>query len=138
MVASAGSRSGCWWASGELFHAACRRSGDRASSRSQQDRRWRAKVEDDVLADAIPREFLVHDNIQSCVAGTVNQLQALVGIFIHHDWHTWNKRENGWHRNGTVIALLQHHQHVFFRGFTTFPPVLRDEDSQFPFPLGLK
>src|SRR2546421_13052002 len=55
-------------------------------------------------------------------------------VLIHHDWHTGNEMEHGWHGNGALVTLPQHHDRFFLRGFDrrgiilSLPPVLGQED----------
>lgn len=73
---------------------------------------------------------LVENNVQNRVSGTIDQLQALLDLLVHDDWHTGNKHEDGWYQYITVISLVQDHEGIILRGFTIFPLIFGNEDLQ--------
>ncbi|KAH8743877.1 hypothetical protein F5883DRAFT_31626 [Diaporthe sp. PMI_573] len=62
-----------------------------------------AEVEDGVGVHTMARVNLIENNVQYRVAGTVDQLQALVDVRVHDDGHARDEYEDRRHWYGAII-----------------------------------
>ena len=73
---------------------------------------------------------LIKNNIQHRISGTINQLQTLVNILVHNDWHARNDHKDGRYRYLTVISLAQDHKGLLLRRFAIFLLIVGNENPK--------